>query len=279
LSALDGLPVSGSFLGAVQLAPEGLQLVEPAALVVTAPGIIDLADAVSYVYEGSGDDFHFVPLLPGFLGTGAGHTSVLVPIEHFSGGGFTTATLPDMTDLLSELSSTPSAQAEFYRTRIAWWIKEMISNGILDFSDPELSDPYLIHIRGVLNDWFLNFIIPETEASESIEELRRSVQEYIRWKTYIQNLAQEYRIFCIPNPNTGQCPGDSELVRSGADNEMHIAVYDRIDAVLFPLDRECSDITSCQPGYPCPPGATHNMCAGAYYWDMAQPWIYFQVHR
>jgi hypothetical protein len=85
VTAIDGSPLSGGLVGAVQLEPTGLRLVEVATLTIVPAQAIDVATTAGFGTEHSGSDFH---LMPGLV---AGPALVL-RLNHFSVNGFAKGT-------------------------------------------------------------------------------------------------------------------------------------------------------------------------------------------
>jgi hypothetical protein len=85
VTAIDGSPLSGGLVGAVQLEPTGLRLVDVATLTIVPVQAIDVATTVGFGTEHGGSDFH---LMPGFV---AGPALVL-RLNHFSVHGFAKGT-------------------------------------------------------------------------------------------------------------------------------------------------------------------------------------------
>lgn len=79
LSSVEGLPVSGGLAAAVQLAPDGLLLQQPATLTIQPAATIPVNQQVGFGYHGSGQEFYYQPL-------GAAKTITLT-LLHFSGAG------------------------------------------------------------------------------------------------------------------------------------------------------------------------------------------------
>jgi hypothetical protein len=84
VSAIEGIPFSQGFLAAVQLAPHGLSMIEPAALMLTIPGEYAPGDLVGFAWDGSGNNFH---LYPANIFSAGGTTTVLFDILLIGGDG------------------------------------------------------------------------------------------------------------------------------------------------------------------------------------------------
>ncbi len=81
VAAIDRLPLSGGLVAAVQLAPEGLLLFEPATLTINPPAPIPIDEEITFAWRGSGEEFFLYP--PDPLDTPA----ISLSLMHFSGYG------------------------------------------------------------------------------------------------------------------------------------------------------------------------------------------------
>lgn len=59
--AISGLPLAGGMLGAIEISPTGLALLEPATLTVTLPASPGTNRVGAFAYGTEGADFHFIP--------------------------------------------------------------------------------------------------------------------------------------------------------------------------------------------------------------------------
>jgi hypothetical protein len=127
VSAIEGIPFSKGFLTAVQLAPHGLSMVEPATLMMTIPGEYAPGDLVGFAWDGSGNNFH------------------LYPANIFSAGGTTTpeeiaaqhAHVPEGEtnqddDLLSPLSPAKFLELERQQKKITNDLSNILSDQLLN---------------------------------------------------------------------------------------------------------------------------------------------------
>lgn len=79
-ATLDKLPAGGGWSAALQLAPEGLILMQPVTLTLEIPNTVPAASVMGLSYYGAGADFHLYPLR-------ANGTALTLPVMHFSGYG------------------------------------------------------------------------------------------------------------------------------------------------------------------------------------------------
>lgn len=105
ITTVDGMPLSGGFVAGVQLLPDGLQLLEPATLVISTPKAVPSGDLllVGFAYHGAGEEFYLTP------STAAG-TTITMQVTHFSGRGLGKGTKADVKKQQKEHS--PSSPAD-----------------------------------------------------------------------------------------------------------------------------------------------------------------------
>jgi hypothetical protein len=80
VGSIEGLPLSGGLLGAVQVEPEGLVLLQPAVLTVSLPDGTPPEEVVAFAYQGNGERVHLYPARV------EGDT-LTFQVSHFSGYG------------------------------------------------------------------------------------------------------------------------------------------------------------------------------------------------
>lgn len=111
VSAIDGWPLDGDFLGAVRLEPEGWLLDEVATLTIhgaaaSNPGLT----TVGFAFDGAGEEFHLAPAYPALspaAGPGTGGGGRARPVRQQDGG----ASSQPMTELGSAGIGQTSADA------------------------------------------------------------------------------------------------------------------------------------------------------------------------
>jgi hypothetical protein len=177
LAGLSGLPISGNFLGAVQLAPEGLQLSSPGVLSVNMPTSVPIADLFAYGYQGSGSQFGFVPILSNVGATST--TSFDIPVWHFSGGGGGTGNAGDA----SSIPSDPNAAGNYYSSLVTSALNGLES---LPPQDPEI----LSRIELIMRDWFDRWVWGLVSLADTPLEIQRAVSEFYRWLSVVQQLGE-----------------------------------------------------------------------------------------
>ena len=79
LSVVAGLPVSGGLLAGVDLQPDGMRLMQPAALTIQPAVSVACNQQIGFGYHGNGQEFYFQPL-------GLSQT-ITINLEHFSAAG------------------------------------------------------------------------------------------------------------------------------------------------------------------------------------------------
>ncbi len=99
ISRIQDLPLTGGFVGAVHLEPDGLQFLEPALLNITSPHDLDATHLRGFNAHGQGQEFYLQ------ASSVDGHT-VTLPLTHFSNPGAATVTDADLTHLIAPLVPT-----------------------------------------------------------------------------------------------------------------------------------------------------------------------------
>src|SRR3954447_15309731 len=104
LSSVDGLGMSGGFVGGVQMNPDGVELLKPAKLTIVPRSGAPASGITAAVYEGNGANFALVPRDPG--------GGLSFELTHFSGGVAGSAT---SGDLAAQQNHAPAGTADQFR--------------------------------------------------------------------------------------------------------------------------------------------------------------------
>lgn len=108
VTGMDGLPLSGGLVGAVDFTPDGLELYAAAILTIQAMGTIESGEfeTVGLAYSGDGEELHLFPM------SVEGDT-ITMEIYHFSGYGGGQGTADEVEDMAENRApSDPNAQTE-----------------------------------------------------------------------------------------------------------------------------------------------------------------------
>jgi hypothetical protein len=163
VSGIDNLPLSGKGLAAVQLAPEGLNLLEPATLVIQPKTRIPARDLVSFAYLGDGKDLHLFPLV-------GDPNQTTFQILHFSGYG---AGQGDPGTIQQYQPGSPESKAEAQGGAVA---TDVANNG------GSYSDQDKTKICDILGDWYKASVIVDLKAAETdSSSLYAAGGQYMRW--------------------------------------------------------------------------------------------------
>jgi hypothetical protein len=172
ISGLSDLPISGNFLGAVQLAPEGMQLSSAGSLTVNLPTSVPITDLLAYGFQGSGSQFHFVPLLPDAGTTSA--SSFNIPVWHFSVNGGGTGNSGDA----GSIPSGPIRDGDYYES--------LLTSAVMEERDGDFGS--------ILDDWYTLWVWGEhVSVAGTPSEVERALREYLRWSGKTQLLGVEDR--------------------------------------------------------------------------------------
>jgi hypothetical protein len=109
VSSIPDIPFQKGYLAAIHIAPEGLQMVEPASLSFTLQGEYAATDLVGFAADGTGADFHLFPVL---TSSGNGITLVYFSVIHFSLYGVAQATAAEIEAQHKHPPAKPENQAD-----------------------------------------------------------------------------------------------------------------------------------------------------------------------
>jgi hypothetical protein len=152
VQSIEGLPMSGGLLGAVQLEPDGLSFLQPAILEIEIPSGFDPLQATGFAYRSSGEEFHLYP-------SRVEGNTLLIEIWHFSGYGGGAAT-PD--DLDRQMGHPPTNPEDLLNQKISDIIKR---------SQQADTDFPLDQIIPILRDYLNNVLLPLLKAAETDDQL------------------------------------------------------------------------------------------------------------
>jgi hypothetical protein len=152
VQSIDGLPMSGGLLGAVQLEPEGVRFLKPAVLQIEVQDGFDPVQAAGFAYHGSGQEFH---LFPAFV---EGNT-LRLEIWHFSGYGGGAATPEDIDQQRQNPPTSPEDR-----------LNQEVGD-ILSKSTAEGADMPVDQLEPILRAYLLNVILPNLKAAETNDKL------------------------------------------------------------------------------------------------------------
>jgi hypothetical protein len=105
IASIGDLPLSGGLAGAVQLAPEGLILLQTSTLVINPPASISIDQQSPFAWYGTGDDFHLYPLTLDVA-------TLTMTITHFCGYGIGRGTSSDRSAIQGRQPSRDQAQVD-----------------------------------------------------------------------------------------------------------------------------------------------------------------------
>lgn len=184
--AIDGLPFGGA-APAVQLEPEGLQLLRPATLSIEPQHPVPLAEQAAFAYAGAGEDAHLYP---------ARGDSVQVEFDllHFSGYGFGRAAPGDPgVEMLAE-AADHTARLE---ARVAWFVR--VAKRQAERGDETAMTTLIPHLEQLYVEYFDTVLRPLMQAAEKDDRMAEcAIERYFVWARQLLLLG---------------------LVRSGSDDE------------------------------------------------------------
>lgn len=160
ISSMEGLPVSGEFLAAVNLEPEGLRLFQ-AKLTIKLVGTYTKDQLVAYVYDGDGENISFIPIENYDPIT----STVTLNLYHFSGAGVATGSTEDI-----QANLAPPDTDLHYRQR-------------MDLIERQGSADPLGETSTVFIDWYKNLLANLIQNIENfdLESTRYVANDYAIW--------------------------------------------------------------------------------------------------
>ena len=180
VSAVNGLPLKGGLTASVQLAPEGLELFEPATLTVTLPTATDPKESVGFAYSSTGKDFHLYPLeISG--------TTMTFELLHFSGYG---AGQGNASDASQYTPTSAEAQAE---NEMGAALAECRASGQACTLDNAKTEQ-------IMRDWYNDAVQPQLSAAETDDTvLDDALVEYFQWARQLMLLGIDESKFSKEN--------------------------------------------------------------------------------
>jgi hypothetical protein len=239
VTAIDRLPLSGGLSAAVQVAPDGLLLFQPATLLIDLPVPISADQEITFAWRGTGEEFFLYPPRP--LNT----TSITLTLTHFSGYGAGRGTSADETAQLARIPAIDddALAQELQETAAAERKDARSSSGFPPIAlagiRPETKTSLLDAAKKVLNKYFLTVLHPEqpTRCSDDwrgflsdLKHFEADVHELTNDDAALLQGARAYfdSLFSLL---AGCYEKDYELCRSNLDPKQGIEMY-RIYQVL-----------------------------------------------
>ena len=161
VSSIDGLPLSGGLVAAVDLKPDGLVLFQPATLTIEPAKGVSPKEYVSFSYNGSGDELFLYP-------AEVTDTTVTVSLMHFTGfgGGNGSAASID--------SYTPSSGEDQARQKMGAAADDArkSGNGV-----PPMDD-----LIAIMREWYNSTVYPNLQSGANDDTVFESaLAEFQRW--------------------------------------------------------------------------------------------------
>ncbi|WP_027892518.1 hypothetical protein [Calidithermus chliarophilus] len=158
IAKVNGLPLSGGYVGAVHLEPEGLEFLEPVTLKIEAAKPFDAAKLKGFNSHQTGQEFYL-------QGRKVEGQTVTLELMHFSNPGAAVATETDLSDLLVPL--VPTDPRDRFEHDLG-----------LDLTDAsKVAGRYYQRVKGLL------------EAALTDEtKIRQAIREFLAWRKEVSRL-------------------------------------------------------------------------------------------
>ena len=179
VDAVGGSPLSKGLVGAVEIKPHGLILLEPAKLVIDPPADAPVDDQTGFLYHGGNDDFHLYPL--------TGDRELTMQLMHFSTPGVGLATDGDRQAALSTVPVRPQAQVEQV---IAELLRQERANQLEGRTDT--TEQTMSQVVDVLAGYYRDIIDPLADRALSDDAaIEPAVSELLAWARQLQLLGAQ----------------------------------------------------------------------------------------
>jgi len=181
ITAVDGLPFSGGFVGGVQMSPEGLRLLQPATLTIESPKTVAATgfETVAFAYHQNGEGLYLHPSeVKGNL--------VTLEVWHFSGAGAAQAT---PAEIQTQQQRTPSNAEDAFTQRMRDYLGRERQAQLLG----QPTDPDLERTMGeFLREGYDRFIAPQLPiALQDCEAARPILSKALGWLRQVQLLGYD----------------------------------------------------------------------------------------
>jgi hypothetical protein len=197
VKGIDNIPLSNKSLAAVQLAPEGMNLLQPATLVIKTTTTIPVKELVSFAYLGEGKDLHLFPLE-------GNPAEMTFQILHFSGYGTGQGNS-------SDLDKYPPGSGESTAESQGADIMKDVSNHGGGFTDADKTK-----LCKVILDWYNASVIGDLEEAETdSSSLYAAGGQFMRWLYDSQLFSCEHE---------AEIKEGKQTLAKGIDNAYHEAV-------------------------------------------------------
>jgi hypothetical protein len=187
-STVTGLDVSGNYIAAVEIEPEGTVFSVPALLTIHFAHTIQPENLLSFTYENNGNGAYFLPILPDFY-----HSDrVSIPLVHASGHGVASGTDSDIVSNVPPPSVFDSKYSQQLASRLNQAIEEIIKNG-----GGNLTDTDLALVNEILKNWQKEQIERFSSISNcmDIQNGLRSMSEWLLMTQMFGMTQQEFPEF------------------------------------------------------------------------------------
>ena len=173
--AVDGSPLSGGLIGAVEIRPHGLELLRAATLTIQPAGSAGpVSGQTGFLSHAAGEDFHLYPLALG--------SELRLHLTHFSTPGVAQATDADRQVVLAH----PPAR---HRSQYEQMMEELIrETRVAQEADPEAglpADAMAAILRGYWND-IINPVVDQAYSNDALAA--RATSEVLSWVRQVELL-------------------------------------------------------------------------------------------
>jgi hypothetical protein len=164
VASIDGLPLSGGLVAAIELRPEGLLLFEPATLTIELPDDVSADSFLGFSFLHSGEELFLYP-------TEVTSNTIHVQVMHFSGYGGGSGSSQDSLNM--DKYPPSSAQNQAQQAAASATSK---AGGQIPYDEFE----------DILRDWYTSSVKPNLKAATTDDSaMEASITEFLRWAVQV----------------------------------------------------------------------------------------------
>jgi hypothetical protein len=178
VSAVNGSPLSGGLIGAVEIKPHGLELLKPATLTITpSGGAGPVAGQTGFLSHEAGEDFHLYPL--------ALDDGLKLHLTHFSTPGVAQATDADRQVVLAHPPARNRAQYEQL-------MSELLRDARIAHEADENAGLPADALAAIFLGYYNDIVLPLVEQAYTDDtQASRAIAELLSWARNVDLLGLE----------------------------------------------------------------------------------------
>lgn len=181
ITFVEGLPFTGGLVGGVQIAPEGLRLLQPATFTIESQKIVEVSgfETVAFAYHLDGEGLYLAP-------SNVTGNFLTLEVWHFSGYGSAKGTA---AEIQTQQQRVPSNPEDAFMQRVQEYLGRERQKQLLGLeSDPEFKEV----MDKFLREMHDSFIAPQLPiALQDCEAARLIISKALSWVRWAQLLGSD----------------------------------------------------------------------------------------